>query len=167
MRPVTLEIEGFGAFRDRTVVDFADAELFAIVGATGHGKSTLIDAICFALYGKVPRHPKGEIAPVMTLGANETKVSFTFEIAGRTYIATRVLRRDGNGKVHTKGRRFELIVDGNAELLGATEKEVEAAIQHHVGLDFGQFTKCVVLPQGDFAAFLHASAGDRVAILSA
>jgi exonuclease SbcC len=167
MRPLALELEGFGAFRDPVHVDFAAADLFAIVGATGHGKSTLIDAICFALYGKVPRHPKGEIAPVMTLGVNETKVSFTFEIAGSTFVATRVLRRDGNGKVQTKGRRFERMAGDMPELLGATEKEVEAAVQQHVGLDFGQFTKCVVLPQGDFAAFLHASAGDRVAILSA
>ena len=101
MRPLALELEGFGAFRDPVHVDFAAAELFAIVGATGHGKSTLIDAICFALYGKVPRHPKGEIAPVMTLGVNETKVSFTFEIAGSTFVATRVLRRDGNARVLT------------------------------------------------------------------
>ena len=65
MRPVTIELQGFGAFRERTVVDLADAELFAIVGATGHGKSTLIDAICFALYGSVPRYGGRDIAPVI------------------------------------------------------------------------------------------------------
>ena len=74
--------KGFAAFRERTTVDFRDAELFAIVGATGHGKSSLIDAICFALYGKVPRHGEHDIAPVMTLGCNETRVSFTFELGG-------------------------------------------------------------------------------------
>ena len=93
MRPLGLELEGFAAFRERTTVDFRDADLFAIVGATGHGKSSLIDAISFALYGKVPRHGEHDIAPVMTLGCNETRVSFTFELAGASYIATRVLRR--------------------------------------------------------------------------
>ncbi len=55
-------------------IDFADADLFAIVGPTGHGKSTIIDAICFALYGSIPRYGRKDIAPLMTLGANETRV---------------------------------------------------------------------------------------------
>ena len=55
MRPVHLTLEGFGVFRDRTEVDLDDVELFAIIGKTGDGKSTLIDAICFALYGSVHR----------------------------------------------------------------------------------------------------------------
>ena len=49
MRPLDLELEGFAAFRERTTVDFRDADLFAIVGATGHGKSSLIDAVAYEL----------------------------------------------------------------------------------------------------------------------
>ena len=55
MRPVRLEMEGFAAFRERAVVDFTGAEYFALVGPTGAGKSTVIDALTFALYGTVPR----------------------------------------------------------------------------------------------------------------
>ncbi|MDZ4827385.1 MAG: SMC family ATPase [Actinomycetota bacterium] len=169
MRPLELDLEGFGVFRERTAVDFADAELFAIVGATGHGKSTLIDAICFALYGKVPRHGERDIAPVVTLGSNEAKVAFTFELAGRTYRAARVLRRDPNGPgAKTKAVRLELVgADGSVEVLAGSVREFQHEIQRLVGLDFDQFTKCVVLPQGRFAEFLHAPAGDRTAILSA
>ncbi|HEV7523916.1 MAG TPA: SMC family ATPase [Acidimicrobiia bacterium] len=169
MRPLTIELEGFGAFRERTTVDFRDADLFAIVGATGHGKSTLIDAISFALYGKVPRHGERDIAPVMTLGCNETRVSFTFELASVSYIATRILRRKASGDgATTRGLRLELArPDGTTEVLAGAAREFQPAIQKLVGLDFEQFTKCVILPQGQFASFLHARAGDRVAILSA
>ncbi|MCU1466622.1 MAG: chromosome segregation protein [Actinomycetia bacterium] len=169
MRPIALELEGFAAFRERTTVDFRDADLFAIVGATGHGKSTLIDAISFALYGKVPRHGERDIAPVMTLGCNETRVSFTFELAGASYIATRILRRKASGDgANTRALRLELLrPDGGTDVLAGAAREFQPAMQKLVGLDFEQFTKCVVLPQGQFASFLHARAGDRVAILSA
>jgi exonuclease SbcC len=168
MRPVTLEIEGFGAFRERTVVDLSDADLFAIVGATGHGKSTLIDAICFALYGKVPRYGERDIAPAITLGTNEAKVSLTFDLGTERYVATRVLRRkpDGNGAT-TRALRLERCEDTGTEIVAGTAREFEGAIGELLGLTFDQFTKCVVLPQGRFAEFLHARSGDRVAILSA
>ena len=55
MRPVLLEMAGFGSFREPTTVDFAGADYFALVGPTGAGKSTVIDAMTFALYGSVPR----------------------------------------------------------------------------------------------------------------
>jgi DNA repair protein SbcC/Rad50 len=168
MRPLGLELEGFAAFRERATVDFRDAELFAIVGSTGHGKSSLIDAISFALYGKVPRHGERDIAPVMTLGCNETRVSFTFEVAGASYIATRVLRRKASGEgANTRALRLELLhEDGTTDVLAGKKDEFEHTVRKLLGLDFEQFTKCVVLPQGQFASFLHARAGDRVAILS-
>ena len=169
MRPLGLVLEGFAAFRERTTVDFRDTELFAIVGATGHGKSSLIDAISFALYGKVPRHGERDIAPVMTLGCNKTSVSFTFELAGATYVATRILGRNASGDgAATKAIRLELVHDdGTTDILAGKKNEFDDAVRRLVGLDFEQFTKCVVLPQGQFASFLHARAGDRVAILSA
>ena len=54
MRPVRLELEGFGPYRDHTVVDFVGADLFALTGPTGSGKTSILDAICFALYAAVP-----------------------------------------------------------------------------------------------------------------
>jgi exonuclease SbcC len=169
VRPITLELSGFGPFRENTVVDFSDAQLFAIVGPTGHGKSTLIDAICFALYGSVPRHGERDIAPVVTLGAAEAKVSLTFAIGARELRATRVVRRkpDGVGATTRAVRLEELAADGSSETIAASKAEVQAAIGDLLGLTFDEFTKCVVLPQGQFAAFLHATSGERTAILSA
>ena len=93
MRLVRLEITGFGAFRDSTDLDFTDADFFALVGPTGSGKSTVIDAVCFALYGSVPRYEDQRINRyVVTLGASEARVSLTFELEV-SYVATRVVRR--------------------------------------------------------------------------
>ena len=74
MRPVRLRVRGIGAFRDDTDIDFADADVFALVGPTGAGKSTVIDAVCFALYGNVPRYGERSVEPVISLGANEARV---------------------------------------------------------------------------------------------
>ena len=56
MRPVRLHLHGFGIFSGPTEIDFTDVELFALTGPTGSGKTTILDGICFALYGAVPRH---------------------------------------------------------------------------------------------------------------
>ena len=169
MRPVELVMQGFGPFRDRVTVDFADADLIAIVGATGHGKSSIIDAICFALYGRVPRHGDKDIAPVITLGAAEGQVTLTFTLGDRRYLATRLVRRkpDGTGAAHRAIRLEEVHDDGTTEILAGAVREFDPRLRALLGLDFDQFTKCVVLPQGRFAAFLQASSGERSAILGA
>ncbi len=169
MRPLRLDIEGFGAFRDATTIDFADADAFAIVGATGHGKSTIIDAMCFALYGSIPRYARKDIASLMTLGVNETKVQFTFALGEATYTALRIVRRNAdNTGAKTRAVRLEQILEGGAsEVLAGADREFDKQLEALIGLDFAQFTKCVVLPQGQFADFLKASPGERVGILSA
>ena len=105
MRLARLEISGFGAFRDPTTIDFTDTDFFALVGPTGSGKSTVIDAVCFALYGSVPRYEDKRLTRyVVTLGASEARVSLTFELEGTGYIATRVVRRSAKGSVlHQRG----------------------------------------------------------------
>ncbi len=76
MRPISLTAEGFTAFRDSVDVDFTGADFFALVGPTGSGKSSVLDAICFALYGIVPRYDDDRlVAPSITQGANEARVS--------------------------------------------------------------------------------------------
>ena len=94
MRPLSLTAEGFTAFRDAVTIDFTGAEFFAFVGPTGSGKSSVLDAICFALYGTVPRYDDDRlVAPSITQGANEARVSLRFELGGSEYVATRVVRR--------------------------------------------------------------------------
>ena len=163
MRPVRLEVSGFGVFREPTTVDFEGVDFFALVGPTGSGKSTVIDAICFALYGSVPRYDdRRVVAPIITMGAQEAKVSLTFDVDGERYVATRVVRRTKTGAT-TPEARLERIGDG--ESLAGNARDVEDAVEGLLGLPFEHFTKCVVLPQGEFARFLHDKPRDRQELL--
>ncbi len=163
MRPVRLEVSGFGVFREPTTIDFEDADFFALVGPTGSGKSTVIDAICFALYGSVPRYDDRRlVAPIITMGAQEARVALTFDVGGERYIAARVVRRTKTGGA-TPEARLERVRDG-ASLAGRAN-DMEAAVVAVVGLPFAHFTKCVVLPQGDFARFLHEKPAERQKLL--
>jgi len=167
MRPHCLRMRGFGAFRDETVVDFSDTDIFALVGPTGSGKSTVIDALCFALYGSVPRHGERLVEPVVSAGANEAAVELTFESGGARYIVARVVRRSGrDGNVSTKEARLErLRPDGGTDVVAGAARELLPAIEELLGLGFSHFTRCVVLPQGEFARFLHDKPADRQALL--
>ena len=82
MRPERLEVEGFTAFREPTVVDFEGADLFAFAGPTGAGKSSLIDAMTFALYGSIPRLDKKAVAPVISQGLLQARVRLDFTVDG-------------------------------------------------------------------------------------
>ncbi|MDQ3645465.1 MAG: SMC family ATPase [Actinomycetota bacterium] len=161
MRPLRLELEGFTSFRDPTVIDLEDADYFVLVGPTGSGKSTVIDAMCFALYGSVPRYDDRRlVAPVITQGQLQAKVRFDFSVGDVTYTAVRVVRRQGKGAT-TKEARLER--DG--EVLAGNADELTSAIVELLGLTFEHFTKCVVLPQGEFARFLHDKPSERQGML--
>ncbi|HEX4902366.1 MAG TPA: SMC family ATPase, partial [Acidimicrobiales bacterium] len=161
MRPTRIEVEGFSAFRARTEVDLADADLFAFVGPTGAGKSSVIDAMVFALYGSVPRYGSDRLVhPVITQGKPECRVQLDFELAGTAYTAVRVVRRTKGGAT-TKEARLQR----GEEVLAADARGVTEAATELLGLDLEQFTKCVVLPQGAFAALLHDTSAKRQDLL--
>lgn len=180
MRPMRLDMAGFTVFRDETTVDFTDADFFALVGPTGSGKSTVLDAICFALYGTVPRWGGARgLANALAPSAAEARVRLVFESAGARYVATRVVRRDGRGNVKTVNAGLQLMPTGFdvtkldtglspedlGDVLAGTPAEMEQAVLEAVGLPYEQFTSCVVLPQGQFADFLHAKPATRQQIL--
>lgn len=167
MRPLRLELEGFTSYREPTVVDFADTDLLVFRGTTGSGKSSVIDAMIFALYGSVPRYDNlNLIAPVISQGKVRARVRLDFEARGRRYTAVRVVQRTKTGAT-TKEARLEELRDGEPlRTLAATEAELSAKVQNDViGLGLDHFTKCVVLPQGEFAAFLRAKPGERKQLL--
>ncbi|BCJ57698.1 AAA family ATPase [Micromonospora endophytica] len=180
MRPMRLDLAGFTVFRDETTIDFTDADFFALVGPTGSGKSTVLDAICFALYGTVPRWggTRG-LGNALAPSATEARVRLVFESAGARYVATRVVRRDSRGNVKTAGAGLQLMPDGFdvtkldtglspedlGEVVAGTPAEMDDAVLAAVGLPYEQFTSCVVLPQGQFADFLHARPATRQQIL--
>lgn len=163
MRLVELEMAGFGAFRDYTQLEFDDIDFFALVGPTGSGKSTIIDAVCFALYGAVPRYEDQRLNRyVITLGSSEAKVVLTFELDGVRHIAARVVRRNNRGQVSTREARLERVeADGTTTSLAGTEREMNQAVEGLLRLNFHDFTRCVVLPQGEFSQFLRAKGDDR------
>ncbi len=164
MRPRRLQLQGFGPFAEPVDLDFTDVELFALVGPTGAGKSTVIDAMCFALYGSVPRYDDRRlVGSVVHALASEARVAFTFELGGAEYVALRVVRRDAKGKATTRDVRLEQ-VDG--PVLAGAAKEMEPAVVALLGLSFEQFTRAVVLPQGEFARFLHDKPADRQDLLA-
>jgi exonuclease SbcC len=178
MRPLRLDLHGFTVFREPTTVDFTDADFFALVGPTGSGKSTILDAICFALYGTVPRwNDRRAVANALAPSAAQARVRLVFESGGVRYAATRVVRRGARGNVTTAQaglerlpRGFDLsTLDGGltelGEPLAGTPAEMDQAVLDAIGLPYEQFTSCVVLPQGAFAEFLHAKPAARQQIL--
>jgi len=179
MRPLRLLLDGFGCYRQPADVDFSDVEFFALVGPTGSGKSTVIDGLCFALYGTVPRWGKENvIAQALAPAANACRVGLVFEAAGRRYGIVRALTRDNKGLVHTKEARLELldpqvpasgpladILAASIEQLAEGPDLVKSGVQHILGLTYEHFTQSVLLPQGQFSEFLHAKPADRQDLL--
>ena len=179
MRPVRLLLDGFGCYRHPTEADFSDVEFFALVGPTGAGKSTLIDGLCFALYGTVPRWGKeNAIAQALAPAANACRVCLVFEAGGKRYGAVRALTRDKKGLVHTKEARLELldpqippdapiadILSASINQLAEGPDQVKAQVQDILGLTYEHFTQSVLLPQGRFSEFLQAKAADRQDLL--
>ena len=162
MRPLKLEVEGFTSFRERLTLDLSGLDLFAITGATGAGKSSLIDALVFALYGQVPRVGK-EYRQLISHQAERLSVLLEFEVGGRGYRIARSARAN-TGAVqvrleHRNGKGWEASAD--------RVKEIEAEVVKIVGLDYDAFTRSVVLPQGQFDAFLKGEPKERRKILVA
>jgi len=161
MRPIRLTMKGFGTFRELTEIDFSDLELVALVGNTGSGKSTVIDAMTFALYGRVARLEDARlVAPVINSLAPEAQVSLDFEVDAKRYTAVRITRRTPKGAT-TKEARLEQ----GEQVLADRAGDMGPIVEQLLGLDFDRFTKIVVLPQGKFATFLHESGSDRQKLL--
>jgi exonuclease SbcC len=179
MRPLRLLLDGFGCYRQPTEADFSDVDFFALVGPTGSGKSTVIDGLCFALYGTVPRWGKENvIAQALAPAANACRVCLVFEAAGKRYGAVRALTRSARGQVTTKEARLELLdpqVPPDApieEILAASIDQiaegpdlVKTEVEKILGLSYAHFTQSVLLPQGRFAEFLQAKAAERQDLL--
>lgn len=162
MRPKLLEIEGLQSFRNFQRIDFdvlGQTGLFGIFGPTGSGKSTVLDAITFALYGKVKRAERGTQGIINT-NLNNVRVSFTFEILRdgkrRTYRVDRVYRRKKGSLNSCEPKVARLIEITEAGEIPICDKasEVTSSIEDLLGLKHDDFTRAVVLPQNSFQEFL-------------
>lgn len=171
MRPIRLQISGLNSFRKSTTIEFDGLVrdgLFGIFGPTGSGKSTILDAITLALFGRVHRAP-ANLRGVINVLEKSCSVSFTFEIenhAGRTrYVAERSLRRTKSDGVETKqARLLEQTEEGLVPLTDKTS-EMRERVQELLGIKLDDFLRAVVLPQGEFAEFLDLEPRERGTML--
>jgi len=159
MRPLKLELEGFTAFRDPTCLDLSELDLFAITGPTGAGKSSLIDAVAYALYGRIPR-VTAEVGACISQGMDRMRVSLEFLAGEERYRVYRETRRKGAGAVRLDRWHGD---DWQPQLDRA--REVTDRVNEIVGLDYDGFTRSVLLPQGQFQEFLAGSAEKRRSVL--
>lgn len=180
MRILALDVEAFGPFRDRQRLDFARAAsggLLLITGPTGAGKSSLLDAICFALYNSVPRYD-GQIGRVRSDHARPdqaTRVVLEFEMGEDRYRVERTPDWDRPSKRKTKRGDGMTTEPGTARLwrwnggewegIAARPREVGAELLRVIGLQREQFLQVVLLAQGGFQRFLRAGDDERQATL--
>lgn len=162
MRPVKLLLEGFTSFPKRVEIDFRELELFAITGPTGAGKTSILDAMLYALYGCTPRVGEREIGRLISLGQSSVKVQFEFSSSGKRY---RVVRTRKSGKGAAQALLEEHVVEEQWNSLCNNIREIDQRICAILGLDFEGFTRSVILPQGEFDRFLRGDSRQRTEIL--
>ena len=167
MKPVNLKIKGLNSFVEQQTIEFSkltEKGLFGIFGPTASGKSTILDGITIALYGKVSRDTK----EFVNTETNVVEVSFDFEIGlGKTrklYRSERSIKRLKTGGFKTAyARLIELNKENpeDSQVLAEGPKDVEENIISIIGLKVEDFTRSVVLPQGKFNEFLKLTGKER------
>lgn len=155
---------------DFTHPSLTDPGIFVITGPTGVGKTSLLDAISFALYGRTARQKgvSGDKDELMTRGAPFCRAELRFEKDGRRYIVATEHRRKRSGIGFAQHeRKLERVEeDGSLSTLATQVKEVGAQVEAITGLNFENFCRCMMLAQGRFAQFLEADATKRSEVLS-
>lgn len=178
MRPERLRISAFGPYAGQEDLDFSvlgNHTLFLICGPTGAGKSTILDAMCYALYGKTSGAVRsGEDLRSNYVGYDQkTYVEFDFAIGDRHYriyrSPTQLLERqkgDRSKPVEHKGKAdFYEIDEEGGEKAHITSKGVDSAVEKLLGVGLEQFRQIILLPQGDFRKLLLADSSDRQKIM--
>ncbi len=178
MRIRSLAFRGIGPFRDEQRIDFdalGRSGLYLINGPTGAGKSTIIDCICFALFGTlaVADADQARLRSDFATGTDPSEVDLVLETAAGTYRVIRSPRylrskQRGAGQTESKAsaKVFRIGPDGREESIATNVASANAEIARVVGLTRDQFVQTVVLPQGAFAQFLTATTADRREILA-
>jgi DNA repair protein SbcC/Rad50 len=163
MRPIRLGLRGFTAFRDEQSIDFTALDLFAISGPTGSGKTSILDAMTYALFGHIDRVGR-QAGQFISQGQPRLSVTLEFAVGEERYRVARSTPARGQ-------TRILLEAWNGAEWVQAGEgadrvRDVDEAIRRAIGLDYDAFTRTVLLPQGKFAEFLVGEARTRREILT-
>ncbi|MBM7604146.1 exonuclease SbcC [Metabacillus crassostreae] len=166
MKPIQLTVSGLHSFREKQTIDFdslCDGGIFGIFGPTGSGKSSILDAMTLALYGKVER-AMNNTHGILNHAEDQLTVSFSFELenasAKKRYVVERVFKRTDDVRVKTAICR---LIEAGEEHVVLADKAVDVneKVYGLLGLTIDDFTRAVVLPQGKFAEFLSLKGAER------
>ncbi len=162
MRPIELTLKDFRSFQGRHRFSFAGRRLVAVAGPIGAGKTSILDAIAFALYGQTPKLGRASAA-LINQEAVEMTVRLRFRVGSSAWEVERLARRRGAG---TTALYPYSEPDGRnpLELLSGA-RNVNARIEEILGMDFAAFSRSILLPQGEFAQFLQATAAEKDRVL--
>ena len=183
MRPLKLSFESFNSYANKTSIDFEDFSsngIFLITGPTGSGKTTIFDAIKYALYGEASGEDRKNISnfnfsDFANPGAQST-VTFEFLHRGVKYRIERISSYQVSKKNKTPETdkktpdkkttvNFYQMIDGEEKLLASNTKKVNEEVQNLLGIDKNQFSQIVMIAQGDFSKILTANGSDREKLL--
>lgn len=175
MRPEKITLNYFGPFEHETIdfTEFKDQSLFLVAGNTGAGKTTIFDAMCYALFGQTTNDQDRSAAALRSDFApanQETWVTFIFAHQGQRYQITRRPKqelRGKKGKLITKNQQVRLIypLDNDQPQELTKVKDVDAFICNLLNLTRDQFKQIVLLPQGKFRQFLDSNSNDKEKLL--
>ena len=166
MKPIRLELKEFGPYKNEIIEwdKIINEPIFLITGKTGSGKSTLFDAITYALYNKTTGGK--DIASLRTktaLDKDKTQVNFDFELSGKKYRIERTLAYLKAGNKNLTSGKVALMQynDEKLEVIATKEQEVKEKIEELIGLDDKQFCQIIILPQGKFKEFLLSKSSEK------
>jgi len=170
MKPIRLKIKGFNSFFMEQSIDFEkliDKGIFGIFGPTGSGKSSIIDAMTFALYGNVSRYDGNERKAFINTNSDSVSVVFEFSLIIDEIVFFTVSREIKVRKNGTFVHNARLIrtVNGISDVIGENVTEVNESIIKIIGLEYKDFIRSVVLPQGKFSEFLMLKNTERRSML--
>ena len=172
MKPVKLIMSAFGPYADKTEIDFerfGGQGLYLITGDTGAGKTTIFDAIAFALYGEA----SGDVRKADMFRSKYAKedtatyVAFSFDYRGKRYQVKRnpeYMRPKGRGSGYTLQRADAQLIYPDGREPVTKSREVTRAVTELTGLDRRQFTQIAMIAQGDFQKLLLAGTEERIGI---
>ena len=171
MKPVSIRFRCFGPYMAEQYIDFEELEkngLFLICGETGAGKTTILDAMCYALYGRSSGGLRGDMDVMRCKLAgkeDETRVEFIFDCGGSRYLFTRSLKYKTKN-IHDSHNCMVLQGDVYVPLLENPKKlAVNKKAEELIGLTYEQFRQVIILPQGQFERLLVSDSAEKEKIL--
>ncbi|GHT32382.1 nuclease SbcCD subunit C [Bacteroidia bacterium] len=168
MKILTVKFKNINSLAGEWAIDFTEPQftdngLFAITGKTGSGKSSILDAISLALYGKTPRvEITGQSNDVMTRGTTDCYSEIVFEVNKKQWKSSWKQEKTRTGNLKPVNRQ---IADCENKIIADQVRSCDSKIIEILGLKFEQFTKVVMLAQGSFAAFLQADKNEKGELL--